>query len=259
MKTYRYYEVNLTTLSPLRIGGMKQLLGHDVDLPVLKVGGRFAIPGTSLKGVYRANIESFLIDSFYDKQNQKWSDDSFKPCIPSDFKTASPGEKDLIKNYVYKFCCKVPNNDHRDTICPSCYLLGCQGLVGFVEVPFLFMEQGSLDVLPIIRTDRVSGTASSGALAKYEAIPDGISFKGKMAVLEKDDILNWDLGKPRKISKKEKDQNQGDKWLFTKSYDIEDFLKIFVEDRFQEIDHLGGFKSKGFGKVKIELKRVENS
>lgn len=255
MKTYLNYEISLTTLSPLRIGGMKQLLGHDVDLPILKVGGRFAIPGSSLKGVYRANLEKYLIDTYLDKTNHQWNDESMKPCIPSEYKAASPNEQELIKNHLYKSCCKVPNYD-KDSICPVCYLLGCQGLVGFVEVPFLFMEQGTLDVLPIIRTDRVTGTASSGALAKYEAIPDGIRFSGTLSILFNDDILIWSIGKPRRLARTERDYNEGDKWLSKKTYETDQFLKEFIEDRFQNIDRLGGFKSKGFGKVKIELRRL---
>ena len=37
--------------------------------------------------------------------------------------------------------------------------------------------------------------------------------------------------------------------------DTDALLKEFVEERFPEIERIGGFKSKGFGAVEIKLER----
>jgi len=56
--------VTITTKEPLRIGGKKDPLSG-ADNPVTRVGGKLVIPGSSLKGALRAEIEKFLIDSYY--------------------------------------------------------------------------------------------------------------------------------------------------------------------------------------------------
>src|SRR3990172_2562531 len=93
------FQIQLDTKEPLRIGGKKDPLSG-ADNPVTRVGGKLVIPGSSLKGALRAEIEKFLIDSYY--VNGKWKDgfEDFKPCIPAD--ELSADEKKLIDSGKYR-------------------------------------------------------------------------------------------------------------------------------------------------------------
>ena len=51
-------QIQAITKEPLRIGGKKDPLSG-ADNPVTRVGGRLVIPGSSLKGALRAEIERF--------------------------------------------------------------------------------------------------------------------------------------------------------------------------------------------------------
>jgi len=254
MRKYIRYEIELVTKAPFRIGGVRPVLGTtDVDSPIVKLGNKVVVQGTSLKGALRAELERYLIDQFFDKANNQWKDEWIKPCIPADVRTISPDEKKLIEERgLYKYSCSYPNTD--DYICPICYLLGARGLVGFVEVPFLNMEKGDVALLQFIREDRVVGTSAKGergALGKYEAVPEGSVFKGVMTILEEDDIIGWKIGEPRDLA-----ESKGDKWLESGSWTKEDILRKLMEDRLKAIRKLGGYKSKGFGDIEINVRKL---
>jgi len=253
MRKYGKYEIELVTKAPFRIGGVKPVPGTtDVDSPIVKSGNRVVVQGTSLKGALRAELERYMIDQFFDKANNQWKDEWMKPCIPADVRTISPDEKKLIDKGLYKYSCSYPNRD--DYICPICYLLGARGLVGFVEVPFLNIEKGSAETLQFIREDRVVGTSAKGergALGKYEAVPQGSVFKGVMTILEEDDIIGWKLGEPRDLA-----ESKGDKWLESGNWTRDKILKELIEDRLKAITKLGGYKSKGFGDVQINVRKL---
>ena len=318
MRKYVKYEIELVTKAPFRIGGVKPVPGTtDVDSPIVKLGNRVVVQGTSLKGALRAELERYMIDQFFDKANNQWKDEWMKPCIPADIRTISPDEKKLIERGLYKYSCHYPNkllfelrqniesilrsrnlsqlqrefkeplsnnakisqvsdteweivdspnrykitkqNDkllvfEDDYICPICYLLGARGLVGFVEVPFLNIEKGSAETLQFIREDRVVGTSAKGergALGKYEAVPQGSVFKGVMTILEEDDIIEWKLGEPRDLA-----ESKGDKWLESGNWTRDKILKELIEDRLKAITKLGGYKSKGFGDVQINVRKL---
>ncbi|MEW5814797.1 MAG: hypothetical protein AB1798_05300, partial [Spirochaetota bacterium] len=200
----------------------------------------------------RAEIERYLIDTFCSKTEGKWKNDWLKPCIPADINTITADEKKLVDSGFYKYCCSYP--EKRDYICPVCYLLGARGLVGFLSTPFLYIETGSISRLQFIRMDRVIGTSARGkygALGKYEVIPDEVKFTGDMIILEKDDILGWELGKARPIT-----ESKGDKWLEDTQWNKEKVVRELIEDRFKNIQLLGGFKSKGCGEVQISISKA---
>ena len=250
MRRYVKYEIELVTKAPFRIGGVKPVPGTtDADSPIVRLGNKVVVQGTSLKGALRAELERYLIDQFFDKANNQWKDEWMKPCIPADERTISTDEKKLIDKGLYKYSCSYPNKD--DYICPICYLLGARGLVGFVEVPFLNMEKGGVELLQFIREDRIVGTSAKGALGKYEAIPEGSIFKGVMKILEEDDIIGWELGKPRDLA-----ESKGDKWLESGNWTRDRILKEFIEERLKAITKLGGYKSKGFGDVQINVRKL---
>ncbi len=254
----KQFRIELTAKEPLRIGGKKDPLSG-ADLPVTRVGSKLVIPGPSLKGALRAEMEKFLIDSYY--TNGKWKDgfEHFKPCVPADELT--PDENQLIKAGKYREQggnCRYPctekkcGKEVKHSVCPVCYLLGAMGLNGFVRVPFLYADTSASELYSS-RIDRATKTIAQGSNRPYELVPDQTVFRGTLAVLLEDTILDWRLGNPRSLGEA---KTLGDKWLENRSVDDkaqEEFIKTYITDRLQAINVIGGYKSKGFGAVRVSV------
>lgn len=240
--------ISLTTLEPFRIGAPESSMGSAHN-PLSTVGGRVVVPASSLKGALRAELEGYLI------KTKKHSDNPYmKPCIPSAWNTISDAEKNLIKEKKFKDGggCNYSVRSSSDYICPVCYFLGAQGLIGFVRVPYLYTDS-SAEKLYSVRIDRASGVVSERTNRDYRIVPDGTEFISKssegeipLEIIIRDEVKDWTLGKPRK--------GFNDRWLENNNQPQEDFIKEFITDRLAAIDILGGFKSKGCGKVRIEVK-----
>jgi len=250
-KNIKTFNVTLITQEPFRIGALKNVMSGE-DNPVTTVGGRVVIQGSSLKGALRANIEEYLVD--------KYSGDAvMKPCIPSAYNTLSPDEKRLIDKGIYKTgggCSYSSNPKNRsDSICPVCYLLGAQGLIGFVRVPYLYTDTRPEDMYAV-RIDRGTGVVSEKTNRDFQIIADKIEFKGILEVILNDTSKRWDFGKPRIV-----DHEQGlgvnDAWLKKDGWTQDKIIKEFIIDRLQTIQLMGGFKSKGCGKVKISVTEIQ--
>lgn len=235
------FKVQVKTLEPFRIGGLADPLSQ-ADNPIASIGGRPCIPGSSLKGCLRAEIERRINDTFFGKEGINW--ENLRPCLPA-FKT-SIEEKRLAgeKRYRDRGCSLGGDR----TICPVCYLLGAQGLVGFVNVPFLYAEPG-YSTLPGVRLDRAFGTVVDGSNRKYQVLPQETLFDGTMEILVEDSFLGWKLGSPRPL----KENERADAWLLTKQFEPDFIAKHFIVDRLQAITHMGGFKSRGCGRVKVTV------
>ncbi len=216
------------------------------------IAGRPVIPGSSLKGALRANLEQYLVGLGKTKH-------ALKPCIPAS--KPSPAEKGLSKIGSFRVgggCSAEIGDGLTDgakaptaTICPACYLLGAQGLVGFVSVPTLVGSM-SQEELVGIAIDRSQGTVRGGANWRYEFAKTGSTFVGTMEVLLEDTAKSWALGKPR-LGFEELDG-----WLVEDPPWTQDrVLKELLIDPLESITVLGGFKSKGFGRVKITVKMLE--
>ncbi len=253
------FQIKLVTKEPLRIGGKKDPLSG-ADNPVTRVGGKLVIPGSSLKGALRAEIEKYLIDTYF--TNGKWKDgyEDFKPCIPAD--ELSADEQQLVKQKKYRDQggnCRYPCTDKkcgRDTnhsICPVCYLLGSMGLNGFVKVPFLYADTSTSELYSS-RIDRATKTVAHGTNRPYELIPDGTIFKSTLTVLLEDTVLGWKIGEKRHLGEA---RTLGDKWLETERKNQNDFVKIYILDRLTNIRVIGGYKSKGFGTVDISVSSAQ--
>jgi CRISPR/Cas system CSM-associated protein Csm3 (group 7 of RAMP superfamily) len=250
MRQWKKIKITLTTEAPFRIGGVKPIPGTtDIDSPVVKLGDKIVVQGTSLKGAYRAELERYFIDTYFDRGSKKWKNEWLKPCIPADEKTISADEQKLVNEGLFKYSCEYPAAGKY--VCAPCYLLGARGLVGFVHVPFLNLTKGSSEPLAFIRKDRVSGTSAHGALAKFEAIPEGSTFEGTMNILLQDDVIGWSLGQKRSLA-----GSLGDKWLEMAGWNKEKIEKDLIIDRLQNIKHVGGYLSKGFGVVKIKAEAI---
>lgn len=253
-------KITLTTKSPIRIGGSKDPL-KGLDNPVISINGKFVIPGSSLKGALRNRLEEIFIDLANKKNN-----DDFRPCIPSD-RPSENEEKNLINNKKYKGkACNLKSDEsnksdrqNQISICPVCYFLGANGLPGFVRIPFLWLENQDFvsEIITNISIDRATKTARKGGIFKSEIIPQDSTFSGELEILEKDQILDWEFGKPRIIN----DINV-DKWLddFKNIYPSENIqakLLEILKNAIKDIKILGGYKSKGFGDVEINIEEIQ--
>lgn len=264
MKETRKYRITLTTLGPLHVGGLDDPLGAE-DNPVAMIGGRPCIPGPTLKGALRAELERYLIST---------EKEGLRPCLTST--SPSPAEEALTSGatafYRPRPCAlrarSTGGNGQKkeDTsrgaeqkqkpICPACYVLGAMGLVGFVSLPFL-MAQGDVtpESLYSSRIDRVTGTVVGGNRS-YQVIKPGAQFTGRMDVLLEDKVVGWSFGAKRPVRTPSGDALEVDQWLDDTAAiagSRDELLTRLVVDRLKAIDLIGGYRSKGFGAVKIEV------
>lgn len=249
------YEIILKTKEPFRIGGVKDPL-TGIENPVAIVGGRVVIPGPSLKGAYRAELEQYLIEKYYNQEKGVWPSDlkPLQPCIPAT--KLSIDEQELVNKQKYRgtvchYPCKQQCEDTH-TICPVCYLLGAAGLNGFLRIPFLYSDisPGELYSASI---DRAKGVVKEGTNRSYQIVPDGATFKGELRIIWKDLVKGLEFGQPRIF----KERTGGDKWLeLDGGWDAERIMNELVINRLRSIDILGGFKSKGCGKIEIRIREI---
>lgn len=253
MKEKRY-KVRLETLQPVRVGAPKDPRSG-IENPVAMVGDRLVVPGPTLKGALRAEIERFLIEAYYDTRARRWLPDKldYQPCIPAPARSLSKDEQGLVSSGKYRDggACHYPckhQGDVRHTICPVCYLLGAPSLPGFVRVPFLYSSIRA-EELYSARIDRALRTVAEESNRPYQLVRDGAVFDGTLLVVVEDSLTGWRVGQKRNLG----DNSLGDKWLESEKLAPEELMKKYVLDRLEAITTLGGYKSKGFGMVKITV------
>ncbi len=243
----RRYQIKLTTEEPFRIGGKEDPLSGEHGAVVV-VGGRVAIPGPSLKGALRAAIEGELIDAYYDHSHKRWPDAEMglQPCLP----TARPSadEQALANAGMYRSKGCSYGGRGPTTICPACYLLGAQSMSGFLRVPFLFCNTMA-EELYSLSLDRATGTGAGGRNRPYQLIPPETQLSGELEILWKDSLKSWEFGKPRPLAQ----APEADAWLNSGDWDQKTILKKLVVQPLRSIRCLGGFRSKGFGRVRVEI------
>jgi len=244
------YRITLTAVEPLHLGSKDDPIS-DAENQVAVVGDRLCIPGPSLKGAYRHNLERWLFASFFG--DNRWQDESLMPCLAGT--KPSPQEWPLVNKRRYRSGkCELRGQ----SICPACYALGGMGVLGFVRVPFLFAPvDDTREALYSARIDRATGTVAPRANRSYQIVPLDVQFQGELEITLRDPFLEWEFGKKRRF-------HEGadiDRWLDAapvRQWDRDRFLKELVIDRLQSIDRLGGYRSKGCGKVSIRLEPTES-
>jgi len=237
------YPVDVTILEPFRVGGKPVPLGP--DNPVAAIDGKPIVPGPSLKGALRSALERLLIARYY-KPGSGWdrSHADWQPCLAASQPSAD--ERDLESKGLYaRHSCRYPDKD-RQPICPVCYLLGAQGLPGFVRVPFLIANEFPVELYSA-RIDRVTGTVTTGANRPYEFVEPPAVFTGTLYVLEEDSSLGWKLGEARTL----KQLSGGDRWLQAGRVDV---VADLLMPALKSIQFLGGYRSKGFGRVEVTVR-----
>jgi CRISPR/Cas system CSM-associated protein Csm3 (group 7 of RAMP superfamily) len=269
MISEKAYKIELETVEPLRIGAVEDPRSG-IHNPLAKVGDKVVIPGSSLKGAMRAQMEQFLIETYYDEDSKTWLRDKvvFQPCIPTP--RPSTDEQVLVNSgkyrseachypcdiaerfekgaKVFRGKCTKADRPNPHPICPICYFLGAMGLPGFVRVPFLYAEI-SPEELYSARMDRGRNTVVEGTNRSYQLVPVNTRFTGHLMVMLKDPVNGWNIAKPRVLG----DKTLGDKWLEDSNLEAEDLIATYILERLKNIKILGGYKSKGFGAVRIEV------
>ena len=269
MISEKRYRIELETIEPLRVGGVEDPRSG-IHNPVTKLSDKVVVPGPSLKGALRAQMEQFLIETYYGKSSQGWPRDrvALLPCIPAPRPTTD--EVALINSgkyrpeachypceferrveggrEVFRGKCTAGERPNPHSICPICYFLGAMGLNGFLRVPFLYAEIPP-EELYSARIDRGRSTVVEGTNRPYQLIAPGVKFAGELVIVMEDPVTGWKVGEPRPLS----DKTLGDKWLEVETSRGEDLINTYIIERLKSIKILGGYKSKGFGEVKIEV------
>lgn len=248
----------------LHIGGSPSPL-TEKKAPVFSVDGKPVIPASSFKGAFRYQVEQLLIDKKDDlKQKLGITDDELiKPCIPAP--RPSKAEQKLLQLGYRKHCeikveedrVGIPQKNGRPNgrpigICPVCYFFGATGLMGFLRIPNFWPEAGEYRIEQTsIRIDRESGTAATGAIVTGEQVKPGTLFKGTIEIVAKQ--RTFQFGRTREIG-----GTKVDLWLDgIASKPVEEAQLLLINEilipALNNITILGGQKSKGAGKVKIEI------
>jgi len=243
----------------LHIGGSPSPL-TEKKAPVFSVDGKPVIPASSFKGAFRCQVEQLLIarkDSF--KSELGITDDKLiRPCIPAP--RPSRAEQELFRSGYRRHCeikieedkVEIPKENDAVGLCPICYLFGATGLMGFLRIPNFWPEVGEYRIdQTSIRIDRKSGTAATRAIVTGEQVKPGTIFKGTLEIIAQQGTFQF--GKAREIG-----GITVDLWLNgIASKPMEETQLLLINEilipALNNITVLGGQKSKGAGKVSIEL------
>lgn len=174
-------QVEYKTLGALAIHGSKDSPFESTDSPVVKIGEKPVIPGSSLKGALRSTLESML------------SADGVKVCVPTAAIPKAPKGEDrevFAKKYVNgigrKSPCQV--ND----ICFICEIFGTTGDKEGLSGRAIFLDARSdEEIKPIERNHvaimRDTKSQAAGKLMTLQAVDAGVVFKGNIRVINPKD------------------------------------------------------------------------
>lgn len=229
--------------------------------PVFSVDGIPVIPASSFKGAFRYQVEQLLIDKkneLKDKLNIA-NDEMIKPCVPAP--RPSKAETELLTT-GYRANCEIKIDEENVLVpklnntpiglCPACYFFGATGIMGFLRIPNFWSETGEFRIDQTnIRIDRKTGTAAHGAIVSGEQVKPGTIFRGDLEIIVKQG--NFEFGKPRTIG-----NTTLDLWLNgIQSNSLEQNHLLLINEilipALNNLKILGGQKSKGAGKVKVEI------
>ncbi|MCG2738571.1 MAG: CRISPR-associated RAMP protein Csx7 [Thermoplasmatales archaeon] len=184
----RYYiSADIIMERPLHIGRGASLEPLGTDLPVIKTSDNNPyIPGSSIKGVLRAQFEKYL--RAMDSQNIKLNGKKLHACDILDEKKRciSIEKRNSIEKEVNYECKKNPAKIYDEELteriiknsCTACRLFGSHEMASKVYIKDAFLE-GSIktEIRDGVAIDRDTGTAKSGAKFDYEIVPAGATFR----------------------------------------------------------------------------------
>lgn len=221
----------LTLRSGLHIGCGRAIGISGSDLPVLKDGtGRPFIPGASLKGVLRSNIEAFL-RSFQTETNslacycvgdkaskEKESEDAlvYGPCITNKQKEKLIERSDADAAFWKKSC----------WVCRAFGSPWIASKVQIIDMPIVSQWRSEfLRVRDGVAIDRESETAQTQMKFDFEVVPPGVQFRFEVLIENPED---HEMG----------------------------MLLLGLDMLNEGLALLGGNKSRGLGRVRIDIEEI---
>lgn len=174
-------EVEYIAKSALAIHAGKETAFEATEAPVIKVGGKPVIPGSSIKGSLRSTLEAFL------------AGESISVCLPLSAIPNSVRKEDHEK-YVKEIGRKMPCTV--DKPCPICQIFGTaagkQGLSGST----IFADAVPVSEVNLIERTHVALTRDTksqagGKLMTFQAVDAGAKFRGTIRVINS---VEWQIG-----------------------------------------------------------------
>jgi CRISPR-associated RAMP protein (TIGR02581 family) len=159
--------------------------GEIMESPVIKLGGKPVIPGSSMKGALRSTLESMLAQA------------GERVCVPF---AAIPRNIRRDKNRQREYLAKIgrigPCED-MDHPCPVCSIFGTvggrAGLMGRAIVLDATTKEGEYELMERshVAITRDTKSQSEGSLMTIEAVDAGSVFRGAIRIVNPED---WQVG-----------------------------------------------------------------
>ncbi len=157
--------LNLTNKTAMRIGGTRAGLDPtEPDNGILKCNGKPFIPGSSIKGVLRSNIEAV----FKEEKSRCFV------CGEKNFKPTKSNRGKFLKELDQKGF----------ELCPSCTIFGNEFIQGHLFLSdFYLSSEAEITIRDGVRIDRETETAASSAKYDYEIVEPGAIFSGEFVLI----------------------------------------------------------------------------
>lgn len=175
--------VEYTTKSALAISAGEQP-AEIVESPVIKLGGKPVIPGSSLKGAIRSTLESML------------SEMGVTVCIPAAAIPRSQRRDPEQQKYLAKLGRSGPCESLTNP-CPVCTIFGTvggqTGLSGKAIVLDAKATEGAYDLIERshVAITRDTKSQAEGSLMSLQAVDAGATFKGEIRIVNPE---GWQVG-----------------------------------------------------------------
>jgi len=233
---------------------------------VFKVDRTPVIPATSFKGALRNQMELFFIEKFNDLKVifSPKGNDMLNPCIPSprptkaEVELLSKGYRGRMEGNKYTGHCEIQSDENNVNtgnfgICPVCYFMGATGIMGFLRFSNFYPGEGDwLIDQTNIRIDRKINTAAQRAKVDGEQVKPNTKFVGAIEIINRTPN-GLEFGQPRKIGNKTIDMWL-EKWIESDGQKRKiTLMEKILFPAIQNIKLMGGQKSRGAGKVKVEV------
>jgi len=221
--------LSLVNVEPLRIGmggESPEMLVHDVDQPLLRrrifagKGGEPYIPGSSMKGVLRTASLIVASGSGLPLHSALFGD----WCGAEVADAADAGNYTFLRNIIYKSEGPSVMYEVLRSFCPTCLLYGGPGLAGRLQVSDFDVDNNvgwRIGRRTSVAINRRTGSAAKGRLFSYEYVEPNAVFRGQLRIVN------------------------APTWLLS-------FLAASLMLLDEGVVKVGGFKSRGMGRVKIK-------
>jgi len=172
-----YYEINgvIVNKVALHIGsGRDASPGQAIDNPIVRLpDGRPYIPGSSVKGVFRSIVESYLVTVASGKDHVNTS------CAKL-FR-----DNNVSPEMFLKECSPIPS-ESRETIKPYCVnhgLFGGPNIASHIQLfDLMVVKGGKTFTKPGVAIDRFLGASRLGALYNIELVAPGTKWEFRMRI-----------------------------------------------------------------------------